>query len=98
MDLFRCDAEDGRYGWAADVDVHDSGLHTIVRRERPAELSGEGGFADAAFPGEDDDLALYGANAIADEGECGIGDVWSVGGTGLLVRTAVAGIYLSCEV
>lgn len=68
-----------RYGGAGEVDVEDAdacGGRGGAQGE--GELGGDGGFADAAFSGADDDYVLDVLEAAADWGicycgHCGIG-------------------------
>ena len=97
MNLFRCNTKDGGYGWATDVDVHDSGLYLIICGKRPPKLSSESGLADAALSREDDDLVSHGTDALTDERQRRIGSLWCIGGANLLVWTAVACIRFAGE-
>lgn len=68
-----------------------------VGSECPGELGGESRLSDAALSGKHENLVGDGADALLDEGECGIGCVWGVGSADLLVWTACAGVYFSSE-
>lgn len=69
----------------------------IICGKCPAELSSKGGLADATLSGEDEDLVPYGTETFADEGECRIRTVWSIGSANLLVWTAIASVCFASE-
>lgn len=59
-------AHHARDAGSADVDVADANLRARGLSKRVCEHRGEGGFSDAAFSGEDQELVSDGGHAEVD--------------------------------
>ncbi|WDK17239.1 hypothetical protein CGRA01v4_08521 [Colletotrichum graminicola] len=81
----------------ADVRVHDADAAVRVRGEGVSEEGGEGGLADAALAGKDEDLVGDGGETRGDDGDVRVRALCSRRGADLLVRAAGARVCRACR-
>ncbi|KZL80026.1 hypothetical protein CI238_07286 [Colletotrichum incanum] len=97
VDRLGLDAEHLGDRGPADVRVHDADAAVRVCGEGVGEEGGEGGLADAALAGEDEDLVGDGGEARGDDGNVRVWTFCGCRGANLLVWASGTGVSRTCR-